>query len=83
MTQATFVILGAAAALFAFRLAVGPSLGDRIAALNGLVLVGMGAIATHAAHTGLGSFVPTLVAVALVGPIGSGMIARYMEARQK
>jgi multicomponent Na+:H+ antiporter subunit F len=82
MTQATFVILAASAALFAFRLAVGPSLGDRIAALNGLVVVGMGAIATHAAHTGVGAFVPTLVAVALVGPIGSGMIARYIEARQ-
>jgi multicomponent Na+:H+ antiporter subunit F len=83
MTQATFVILAVAAALFAFRLAAGPSLGDRIAALNGLVVVGMGAIATSAAHTGVGSFVPTLVAVALVGPIGSGMIARYIEARQR
>jgi multicomponent Na+:H+ antiporter subunit F len=82
MTQATFVILAAAAALFAFRLAAGPSLADRIAALNGLIVVGMGAIATHAAHTGVGSFVPTLVAIALVGPIGSGMIARYIEARQ-
>jgi multicomponent Na+:H+ antiporter subunit F len=82
MTQATFVILALAALLFAFRLAVGPSLADRIAALNGLLVVGMGAIATQAAHTGVGAFVPTLVAVALVGPIGSGMIARYIEARQ-
>ena len=39
----------------------------------------MGAIATHAAHTGVGSFLPTLVAIALVGPIGNGMIARYIE----
>ena len=82
MTQATFVILAAAAALFAFRLASGPSLADRIVAVNGLVVAGMGAIATHATHTGDGSFVPTLVAIALVGPIGSGMIARYIEARQ-
>ena len=82
MTQATFVILAVAAGLFTYRLALGPSLADRIVALNGIVIVGMGAIATHAAHTGVGSFLPTLVAVALVGPIGNGMIARYIEARR-
>ena len=81
MTQATFVILAAAAALFTVRLAVGPSLADRVVALNGLVIVGMGAIATHAAHTSVGSFLPVLVAIALVGPIGNGMIARYIEGR--
>ena len=82
MTQATFVILTAAAALFSFRLAAGPSLADRVVALNGILIVGMGAIATHAAHTGIGSFLPTLVAIALVGPISNGMIARYIEARR-
>jgi multicomponent Na+:H+ antiporter subunit F len=83
MTQATFVLLTAAAALFAYRLCAGPSLADRIVAVNGLVLVGMGAIATHAAHTAVGSFLPTLVTIALVGPIGSGMIARFIEGRRR
>jgi multicomponent Na+:H+ antiporter subunit F len=82
MTQATFVILAAAALLFMVRLCIGPTLADRVAAVNGLLLVGMGAIATHAAHTAVGSFLPTLVAVALVGPIGNGMIARFIEARR-
>lgn len=82
MTNATFVVLAAAGALFAYRLARGPALADRIVALNGLVIVGMGAIATHAAHTAVGSFLPTLVAIALVGPIGNGMIARYIETRR-
>ena len=81
MTQATLVILAAAALLFAVRLAVGPSLADRVVALNGLIIVGMGAIATQAAHTGVGSYLPTLVAISLVGPIGTGMIARYIEGR--
>ena len=81
MTTATFIVLTAAAVLFAFRLCAGPSLPDRIVALNGLVIVGMAAIATHAAHTGLGSHLPALVAIALVGPLGTGMIARYLEAR--
>jgi len=81
MTQATLVLLAAAAALFAVRLALGPSLADRVVALNGLIIVGMGAIATQAAHTSVGSFLPTLVAISLVGPIGTGMIARYIEGR--
>lgn len=82
MTLATFVILAIAAALFLYRLGAGPSLADRVVALNGLVLVGMGGIATHAAHTAVGAFLPTLVAVALVGPISNGMIARFIEGRQ-
>jgi multicomponent Na+:H+ antiporter subunit F len=81
VTTAAFVILVLAAAGFAYRLVVGPSLADRVIALNGLVLVGMGAIATHAAHTGIGAFLPALVALALVGPIGNAMIARFIEGR--
>jgi multicomponent Na+:H+ antiporter subunit F len=83
VTQATFIILALAGGLFLYRLCAGPSLADRVVALNGIVLVGMGAIATHAAHTGVGSFLPTLVAIALVGPIGNGMIARFIEARNQ
>lgn len=82
MTQAAFVLLAAAGVLFAYRLCAGPSLADRVAASNGLVVVGMGAVATHAAHTGGGAFLPTLVAVALVGPISNGMVARFIEARE-
>lgn len=82
MTQATFVLLAISAALFSYRLCAGPSLADRVIALNGLVLVGMGGIATHAAHTAVGAFLPALVAIALVGPIGNGMIARFIEERQ-
>ena len=83
MTEATFVILTFATVLFMYRLCAGPSLADRVVALNGAVIVGMGAIANHAAHTGVGAFLPTLVAVALVGPISNGMIARFIEARKQ
>ena len=83
MTEAAFVILAVAWALFGYRLCAGPTLADRVIALNGLVVVGMAAIATHAAHTGLGAFLPTLVAVALVGPIGTAMIARFIEGPRR
>lgn len=81
MTEATFAILTIAAGLFLYRLCKGPSLADRVVALNGIVIVGMCGIATQAAHSGVGAFLPTLVAVALVGPISNGMIARFIEAR--
>ncbi|MBK5224869.1 MAG: pH regulation protein F [Acidimicrobiia bacterium] len=80
--MAIFVVLGLAGVLFAARLAAGPTLADRVIGLNGIVLVGMGAIATHAVSTGTGAFLPALVAIALVGPISNGMIARYIEARR-
>lgn len=83
MTEATFIILAIAGALILYRLCAGPRLADRVVALNGLVLVGMGGIATYAAHSGVGAFLPTLVAIALVGPIGSGMIARFIEERRQ
>ena len=39
MTEATFVILAIAAALFCYRLCAGPNLADRVLAVNGIVLV--------------------------------------------
>ncbi len=81
MITATFVILGAAGAGFAYRLLVGPSLADRTMALNGLVVTGMGALAADAVRTGRGAFLPTLVVAALVASIGTGMIARFIEGR--
>ena len=83
MTQASIMILIVAATIFAFRLGVGPTLADRVTALNGLLLAGIGVIAVDAARTGAGSFLPTLVAIALVSPISNGMIARYIEGRAK
>jgi multicomponent Na+:H+ antiporter subunit F len=83
VTDVIFVVLGIAAVLFTVRLCVGPTLADRVIALNGLVLVGMGAIATQAVATKNGDFLPALVAIALVGPISTGMIARYMERNRE
>ena len=82
MTTAALVLLALAAMCFSYRLVIGPLLADRVIALNGLTLVGMGAIAAYAAHTGNGAFLPALVALALVGPISNGMIARFIEGRR-
>lgn len=81
MIGATLTFLVLATCGFAYRLWVGPSLADRVIALNGLLLVGMGALATAAAYTGKGAFLPTLVAISLVAPVGSAMVARFIESR--
>jgi multicomponent Na+:H+ antiporter subunit F len=83
MIGVTFFALGAAAVLFMVRMCLGPTLADRVIALNGLLLAGMGAIAAHAEQTGHGEFLPALVALALVGPISTGMIARYIERDER
>lgn len=81
MTAATFVILTVAAALFSFRLLRGPTLADRVNALNGLLVVGTIAVATQAMVTERGAFLPVLVVVALVGFVGTAMVARFIEGR--
>ena len=81
MIVAALALLIAAGLCFAYRMWVGPTLSDRVIGLNGLLVVGMGAVAVQSIRAGTGAFLPTLVAVALVGPISTGMVARYIERR--
>jgi len=78
---ATFVVLLLAGALFAFRMLIGPSLSDRVVALNGMLIVGMVALAAEAVRTEQGAYIPVLVVLALVGFVGTAMIARFLEGR--
>lgn len=81
MIVASVVLLMAAAVAFGHRTLSGPTLADRMVGVNGLLLVGMSSIAVHAVSTGRGAFLPALVVVSLVGFIGTGMVARYLEGR--
>jgi multicomponent Na+:H+ antiporter subunit F len=78
---AVLVVLGVAAALFAIRLVLGPTLADRVVALNGMLLVGMVLLAELAVETGRGSFLPVLVLLSVVGFLGTAMVARFLEGR--
>ncbi|MFZ1491685.1 MAG: monovalent cation/H+ antiporter complex subunit F [Ilumatobacteraceae bacterium] len=81
MIVATFVVLAVAGALFLYRLLRGPTLADRVNALNGLLVAGSGAIAAHAVDSGQGAFLPILVVIALVSFVGTAMVARFIESR--
>jgi multicomponent Na+:H+ antiporter subunit F len=78
---AAFVVLVLAAATFGFRLVAGPTLTDRVIALNGMLIVGMVGVAADAVRTERGAYIPVLVVLALVGFVGTAMIARFLEGR--
>jgi multisubunit Na+/H+ antiporter MnhF subunit len=78
---ATYVVLVLAGIGFGARMVAGPTMADRIVAVNGIVVVGMSAIVAHAVHTENGAFLPVIVVLALVGFVGTGIVARYIEGR--
>ena len=81
MIVVSLVALTIAAVLFGYRLLIGPTLADRVNSLNGLLIVGSCAIAAQAVDTGRGAFLPVLVVIALVGFVGTAMVARFIESR--
>ncbi len=73
--------LAFAAAAAVIRLLLGPTVPDRIVALDNLLYVVVMGIAVAAATTGDGYFLGVLVAVALLGFVGSTTVARFVERR--
>lgn len=71
------VLLAVAAVLTTFRLIDGPSSLDRLVALDTIVAVAMCGLAVWAAYSGDTTIVPAIVALALVGFIGSVSVARF------
>ena len=81
MIAVSYVTLGLAAALFAFRLLRGPSLADRVIGIDGLIVTFMALIIVQAMDTGQGAFIPSAVVLALVSFISTSIVARYIEGR--
>lgn len=73
--------LALAALLVVVRLVRGPSVPDRIVALDVLVQVVVAGIAVAAAVTRDGTYLAVLVAVALLGFVGTVTVARFVERR--
>lgn len=73
--------LSVSALLALVRLVLGPSVPDRIVALDSLLLVVVAGLAVTAATTGEGAFLGVLVAVSLLGFVGSVTVGRFVERR--
>ncbi|HQV57214.1 MAG TPA: monovalent cation/H+ antiporter complex subunit F [Ilumatobacteraceae bacterium] len=82
LSTSIVVVLLIAAALFVIRLIAGPTLADRVVAMNGLLLVGLVFLAVQAVNTDRNSNLPVLVVVSVVGFVGTAMIARFLRGRK-
>jgi multicomponent Na+:H+ antiporter subunit F len=77
----SFAVLALAGVLCVVRLAKGPSLGDRVLALDSLLIVGVVGVAIESARTRSGAYLDVLLIVALVAFIGTSAVARFIERR--
>lgn len=76
-----YVMLAMSGGLCAARAARGPSLADRVLALDMLLIVGVVGVAVESARTGSGIYLDVLLVVALVAFIGTTAVARFIERR--
>ena len=76
-----FAGLGLAAVLVLVRLLLGPSVPDRIVALDVLVQIIVAGIAVAAAVTRDGTYLSLLVAVSLLAFVGTVTVGRFIERR--
>ncbi|RBY96177.1 pH regulation protein F [Blastococcus sp. TF02-8] len=73
-----YALLGGGALLALVRVALGPSLLDRVVATDTLLVIISAGLAVHAALTRDPTVVPVLVVVSLLAFVGSVSIARYI-----
>ena len=81
VTTICLAMLSVGALLTTVRLVLGPSLADRIVAtdlLLALLTCGAGVLAFR---TGQGTFLGAMVVVAILGFLGTSMVARFIERR--
>ncbi len=81
VTTLAFVGITVSGVLCLIRLVRGPSLADRIVALDALLIVIVSGIAVDAARTGDGTYLDVLVVAALLGFVGTVNVARFIERR--
>ncbi|AVT37803.1 monovalent cation/H+ antiporter complex subunit F [Plantactinospora sp. BB1] len=76
---AVAVLLAAGFGLALIRIVRGPSTLDRIVANDVLLAITVGAIATEAAYTRDATGLPILLGLALLGPIASIAVGRFVD----
>ena len=74
------VFLAIAAIASLVRVVLGPSVADRMVALDTLLFVGVGALSIYIVSTGDTVYIPVLVVAVLTAFISTVVVARYIEA---
>lgn len=81
MTTIALVLLAASAVIFMVRAVIGPSVIDRVIAVDALLVVTVSGLAVHASATGRATYIDVAVVVGLLGFVGTGVAARFIEQR--
>ena len=83
VTNIAAVLLLVAAIASVFRVVRGPSVADRMVALDTLLFVGVSGIGTFIVRTGDTTFVSLLVVAVLTAFVSTIVVARYIEAENE
>jgi len=81
MINAATILLVAGGACFLVRALAGPSLADRVIAIDGLVVTIVAATLVNSIGTGTTWFLDVAVVAAFVGFVGTTAGARFVERR--
>lgn len=81
MIIVAFVLISLAGLGFLARVLIGPSLADRIVAIDALLLIAVSALAIETARTGKPAFIDAIVIVGLLGFVSTTIAARFVERR--
>jgi multicomponent Na+:H+ antiporter subunit F len=81
VTTLALALLATAGSLLVVRIVIGPSVADRVVATDALLVVVISGLAVNAAATGRSAFVDVAVVVGLLGFVGTGVAARFIERR--
>ena len=81
MSTLALGLLVLAGAAFLARAVVGPSVADRVVAVDALLTVVMAGLAVDAVRSDRMAFVDVAVVIGLLGFVGTGVAARFIERR--
>jgi multisubunit Na+/H+ antiporter MnhF subunit len=81
MITAATILLIAGGACFTLRALLGPSLADRVIAVDGLVVTIVAVIIVTSIGKNTGWYLDVALVVALVGFLGTTAAARFIERR--
>lgn len=81
MVAVAMVLLGLAAVLLVGRLIAGPTVADRVVSADALLVTAMCGALLAAANADSSIGIDTVLVVALLSFIATGVLARYIEQR--
>lgn len=81
-TLVALVLLGLALLVSVVRIVIGPTLGDRVLALDLMTVIAMGFVGAIAIRTGQMLYLDIAIALALLGFLATIALARYVLTRK-